>query len=56
MPFKKVSITCLVDIGGGKDLAAVTIEDVDKMNVTEIKDYLKNRASKIKKNDGDEVN
>jgi len=33
VPYKSVNISCLVDVEGGKDLAMVLIEGVDKMSV-----------------------
>jgi len=53
VPFDTVDVCCLVDIGGGEDLAAVLVENCDKMKITEITSYLRNRANNIKKNKGD---
>jgi len=41
VPYDKVSVSCLVDIDGGKDLAAMTVIDADKMSIEEIADFLK---------------
>ena len=32
IPFNSVDVSCLVDVKGGKDLAAILIEEVDKKN------------------------
>ena len=55
VPFDTVAVTCLVEIGGGEDLAALTIENADKMTMVDIKNYIKGKATNIKKNNGDEV-
>ena len=36
IPFKTVDISCLVDIGGGEDLASVLIERCDEMSIKDI--------------------
>lgn len=36
IPYKTFDISCLVDVEGGKDLAALLVEDVDKKNLEEI--------------------
>lgn len=43
-----MAVTCLVDVEGGKDLAAVCIKGCDKMTIEEISEYIKDRASKIR--------
>lgn len=53
MPFDSINISCLVDIDGGKDLAMMLIEDVDKKSVIEIAQFIKEKGSKIKKGKGD---
>lgn len=55
VPFDTVAVTCLVEIGGGEDLAAVTIDNVDKMTMVDIRNYIRGKATNIKKNNGDEV-
>ena len=47
-------MSCLVDIGNGKDLAMVCVKGVDKMSVEEIADFIKSKTSKMKKSDGGE--
>ncbi|KAL4493538.1 hypothetical protein ABPG72_007546 [Tetrahymena utriculariae] len=54
IPFKTVDVTCLVDIDGGKDLAAVTIKNCDEKNVIDIAKFIKEKGAKIKKNNGDD--
>jgi hypothetical protein len=41
VPHDTVDVSCLVDIGNGKDLAMVLVEDVDKKSVKEISSFLK---------------
>jgi len=53
VPYDTIAVTCLVDIGGGEDLAAVTIDHVDKMTIVDIRNYLRDKAINIKKNNGD---
>ena len=50
---KTSDITCLVDIDGGKDLAALVIPDLGKKGVEDIAEFVKSKAEKIKKNKGD---
>jgi len=33
IPYETVDVSCLVDIGGGKDLAMLCLRGVDKMSV-----------------------
>jgi hypothetical protein len=54
IPYKTVDVSCLVDVGGGKDLAAVLVENVDKQNLEEISQYVTKRASKTKKGEDQE--
>lgn len=54
VPFKTVDVTCLVDINNGEDLAAVTIEKIDEMKISQIRDFIKSKGTRIKKNKGDD--
>jgi len=54
IPYTNCNVSCLVDIEGGKDLASVTVEDVDKMSIEDVADYLKSKATRIKTTGGDE--
>ena len=45
-------MSCLVDIGGGKDLAMVCMRGVEKMSIEDILEDIKVKASKMKKTDG----
>lgn len=36
VPYDKVNVSCLVDVNGGEDLAAVLFEEVDKMSISDI--------------------
>lgn len=47
-------MSCLVDIGGGKDLALVCVQGVDKMSIEDIASFLNDKAQKMKKSDGGE--
>ena len=47
-------MSCLVDIGNGKDLAMVCVKGVDKMSVEDIAEFIKNKTSKMRKSDGGE--
>lgn len=47
-------MSCLVDIGGGKDLAMILIKGVDKMSVEDIAAFIREKVSKMKRNDGGE--
>ena len=49
MPYKSVNVSCLVDVEGGRDLAMVLVEGVDKMSVEEIASFINSKAGKIKK-------
>jgi len=53
VPFDTVAVTTLVDIGGGEDLAAVTIDKCDELTIKDLCDYIKSRGKKIKDNKGD---
>jgi len=53
VPYKTIDITCLVDVDGGKDLAAVTLSEVDKLPLERVREVLHEKASKIKKSSGD---
>ena len=48
IPAKTVDVSCLVDVGGGKDLAALLIKSVDKLNLEEIADYIAKKAKPVK--------
>ena len=48
MEFDNVTVTCLVDVEGGKDLAAVAIKNCDKLTIEEIASYIKDRATKVR--------
>ena len=50
MPYDEVTVTCLVDVEGGKDLAAVAIKNCDKLTLEEIAAYIKEKASKVRTN------
>jgi hypothetical protein len=41
VPYETADVSCLVDIGGGKDLAMVCIKGVDKMSIEDIASFLK---------------
>lgn len=51
-----MTVTCLVDVEGGKDLAAVGIKDCDKMTIEEIAEYIKSRATKVRNKEDYEHN
>lgn len=53
IPFDSIAVSVLIDIGGGEDLAAITIDKVDEMKISDIADYIKNKGKVIKKNSGD---
>jgi len=53
IPYDKVSISCLVDIEGGKDLASITIEDCDKLTLEEVAEFIRDKARNIKEKKGD---
>lgn len=44
VPFDRVAVSVLVDINGGKDLAAVTVENVDKMSIKDLQSYIKSKG------------
>ena len=48
MPYKSCCVNCLVDVGGGNDLAMVLVEGVEKMSLEDIMDFIKNKTSKIR--------
>lgn len=48
-----MDVTCLVDINNGEDLAAVTLEKVNEKKITEIRDFINAKGTRIKKNKGD---
>lgn len=54
MPYDDVTVTCLVDVEGGKDLAAVAIKNCDKLTLEEIAAYIKDKATKVRTNKDDE--
>ena len=41
VPYETVAVTCLVEIGEGNDLAAITIDNCDKMTTVEIRNFLR---------------
>ena len=45
-----MDVSCLVDVEDGKDLAAVLIENVDKLNFEEISQLVHLRSTRVKKN------
>ena len=53
-----MNIGCLVDIDGGKvakfDLANILVEKAETLYVEDIRDYIKERAVKIKKKEDQE--
>lgn len=49
IPFDTVDVSCLVDVGGGQDLASILVENADKKSFEEIAEYINNRARKAKK-------
>jgi hypothetical protein len=49
-----VDISCLIDVEGGKDLAALCIKGVEKMSVEDIASYIRDEAGKAKKSSGGE--
>lgn len=54
MPYETVDVSCLVDIEGGKDLAMICVEGVDKMSVEEVASFIRGKTSKMKKASGGE--
>lgn len=46
-----MTVTCLVDVEGGKDLAAVAVKDCDKMTVEEIANFIRERSTKVRKHE-----
>ena len=52
VPYPTIDISCLVDVGGGNDLAMTLIEGVDKMSLEDIGDYIKQKTSKIRGTEG----
>ena len=53
IPYNTVDVTCIVDIDFGEDLALVTLKDVDKMKISEIRGFLNSKSKHIKQNKGD---
>jgi hypothetical protein len=50
IPHKDVNISCLVDVEGGKDLASILVEKVDKLTFQDIARFIAKRAGAVKKN------
>lgn len=48
IPYKTVDVSCLVDVGGGKDLAALLVTEVDKLKLEDIADFIAKRAKPVK--------
>ena len=44
----------MVDIGGGKDLALVLIQDIPNMSIKDIASFIRGKGKKIKEGKGDE--
>ena len=49
-----MTVTCLVDVEGGKDLAAIAIKDCDKLTLEEIASYTRERATKVRNKQDEE--
>lgn len=54
IPYKTIDISCLIEIGGGKDLASLLIERVDEKSLEEIAQFIHLRAAKVKSNEDKE--
>jgi len=54
VPYDKINVSCLVDVNQGEDLASVLLEDVDKLSISDIVDYIRVKATKIKNKKDDE--
>lgn len=54
IPSKNVNVSCLVDVGGGKDLAALVVEKCEEKSIEEISKYITDRASRVKKEEDKE--
>lgn len=52
VPFPTVDVTCLVDIEGGKDLAALTVDNCDELNVLQIAEFIGKKAKTVKTDQG----
>jgi len=50
VPFETVDISCLVNVEDGKDLAFMTIPEVDKKTIEDVAEFMKGRADKLRKN------
>ena len=48
IPQETIDISCLVDVGGGKDLASLLIENVDNLTLEEIAQFINKKAAKVK--------
>lgn len=47
-------MSCLVDIGNGKDLAMVCVKEVDKKSIRDIGEFIKSKTSNMRKSNGGE--